>query len=243
MIVFNAEKALLDWRTCQLVGCGRRMIRFIEDNAKCRHLKKWPVKGLSERCLWRHFALAKATTLAGRGTTTMYVVSGHTVCTFSTALTYFSTFSAYWFLVVCFCFLFHLSRHHVLCRTHHTKIELNAGRYHASRQGQYIPKSDNLEFFHLRLVDNVQCWLFWEVNDVMLYLILFSNTHRTLEIRKNILSTKTCLHSVRYYWSAMEFFGKQTIRTEHRRLTQNELQVCFSYKILYSEKEKDSHPI
>jgi len=77
----------------------------------------------------------------------------------------------------------------------------------------------------------------------MLCLILCSNTHRTLEIRKNIFSTKTCLHSVRYYWSAMEFFGKQMIRTEHRRLTQNELQVCFSYKILYSENEKASHPI
>jgi hypothetical protein len=29
----------------------RGKIRFIEGNAKCRHLKKWPVKGLCGRCL------------------------------------------------------------------------------------------------------------------------------------------------------------------------------------------------
>jgi len=37
----------------------RRNIRLIEGNAKCRHLKKWPVKGLCGRCLsefmdWRY---------------------------------------------------------------------------------------------------------------------------------------------------------------------------------------------
>ncbi len=246
----NAEEALLNWRTCQLVGCWRRMIRFIEGNAKCRHLKKWPVKGLSERCLWwRHFDLAKATTLAGHSMTTIYVGqwSYCTVCivpsrrrspTFqlSQSIDFYSSYTL--------CVLFHLSRHHVLCRTHPTKIELNAGRYHASRQGQYIPKSDTLEFFHLRLVDNVQCWLFWEVNDVMLCSILYSNTHRTLlKIRKNTLSTKTCLHSVRYYWLVCDgIFWK----TDEQNRTHKTSSKCVSLLIQNSEfrerKSPPSHP-
>ncbi len=32
-------------------GVTRRQIRLREVNAKCRHLKKLPVKGLSGRCL------------------------------------------------------------------------------------------------------------------------------------------------------------------------------------------------
>jgi hypothetical protein len=34
-----------------VLGFYRRKIRIIEGNAKCRHLKNWPVKGLCGRCL------------------------------------------------------------------------------------------------------------------------------------------------------------------------------------------------
>jgi hypothetical protein len=34
------------------VHLGRRKIRLIECNAKCRYIKKWPVKGLCGRCFY-----------------------------------------------------------------------------------------------------------------------------------------------------------------------------------------------
>ncbi len=38
---------ILPWSCVQM----HRMIRLIEGNAKCRHLKNWPIKGLCGRCL------------------------------------------------------------------------------------------------------------------------------------------------------------------------------------------------
>ncbi len=56
-------KTLGSFYTADKMGWGRRKIRLIECNAKCRYLKNWPVKGLCCRCfvclrppplLWPH---------------------------------------------------------------------------------------------------------------------------------------------------------------------------------------------